>query len=142
MRMISSRSLFFMDCRVSFEEGILVGQRENKTFVQHCVSFPTDPILIHLVVYILEVMKCGDGVAVGGNWKLVELVVQSLGRYLTLWAMPLFESLKNLPWRSSYFWDSSVRLTLKSCIYNIPRLACTSDLLVRYTFQQQRCLWF
>ena len=73
MRMISSRSLFFMDCRVSFEGGILVGQREKKTFVQHCVGYPTDPILIHLVVYILEVMKCGDGVAVGGignSWNL------------------------------------------------------------------------
>ena len=64
---------------------------------------PTDPLLMHLVVYILEIMKCGDGVTVGWNCKLVELVVQSLGRHLTLWIMPFFEALKNLPWRSASF---------------------------------------
>ena len=73
-----------------FDEGILVGQRANKTCVQHCVRNPTDRLLIPLVVYILEIMKCGAGVTVGGNCKLVELAVQSLGRHLTLWVMPLF----------------------------------------------------
>ena len=44
-----------------FDEGILVGQRAYKTCAQHCLRNPTDPLLIHLVVYILEIMKCGDG---------------------------------------------------------------------------------
>ena len=86
-----------------FDEGILVGQRAYKTCVQHCLRNPTDPLLIHLVGYILEIMKCGNGATVGWNYKLVELVVQSLGRHLTLWVMPLFETLKNLPWRSASF---------------------------------------
>ena len=51
----------------------------------------------------LKIMKCGDGVTVGWNCKLVDLVVQSLGRHLTLWIMPFFEALKNLPWRSASF---------------------------------------
>ena len=86
-----------------FDEGILVGQRAYKTCVQHCLRNPTDPFLIHLVVYILDIMKCGDGVTVEWNCKLVELVVQSLGRHLTLWVRPLFEALENLPWRSTSF---------------------------------------
>ena len=48
-----------------FDEGILVGQRAYKTCVQHCLRDSTDPLLIHLIVYILEIMKCGDGVTVG-----------------------------------------------------------------------------
>ena len=50
-----------------FDEGILVGQRANETCVQHCIRDPSDPLLMHLIIGILEVMECGDGVAVGGN---------------------------------------------------------------------------
>ena len=121
----------FHEMQSFFDEGILVGQRAYRTCVQHCIRNPTDPLLIHLIVYILKIMKCGDGVTVGWNFRLVELVVQSLRRHLSLWVMPLFEALKILPWRSASFSDSSVHLTLKGCIYKVPRLVCTSDLIVR-----------
>ena len=117
-----------------FDEGILVGQRADETCVQYCIRDPSDPLLMHLIICILEVMKCGDGVAVGWNCELVELVIQSLRCYLTVRIVPFFETFKNLPRRSAYFKYGSVRLTLKSCIYKIPRLVCTSDLLVRKTF--------
>ena len=127
-----------------FDEGILVGQRADETCVQYCIRDPSDPLLMHLIICILEVMKCGDGVAVGWNCELVELVIQSLRCYLTVRIVPFFETFKNLPRRFAYFKYGSVRLTLKSCIYKIPRLVCTSDLLVRktLTFLQQHCLLF
>ena len=117
-----------------FGEGILVGQRANETCVQYCIRDPSDPLLMHLIICILEVLECGDGVAVGWNCKLVELVIQSLRCYLTVRIVPFFEIFKNLPRRFASFKYGSVRLTLKSCIYKIPRLVCTSDLLVRKTF--------
>ena len=125
-----------------FDEGILVGQRADETCVQYCIRDPSDPLLMHLVICILEVMKCGDGVAVGWNCELVELVIESLRCYLTVRVVPFFETFKNLPRRFTSFKYGSIRLTLKSCIYKISRLVCTSDLLVRKTFLQQHCLLF
>ena len=61
-----------------FDEGILIEQRANETCMQHCIRDPSDPLLMHLIIGILEVMECGDGVAVGWNCKLVELVIQPL----------------------------------------------------------------
>ena len=125
-----------------FDEGILVGQRADETCVQHCIRDPSDPLLMHLVIYILEVMKCGDGVAVGWNCELVELIIESLRCYLAVGVVPFFETFKNLPRRFTSFKYGSIRLTLKSCIYKIPRLVCRSDLVVRKTFLQQDCLLF
>ena len=71
-----------------FDEGILVGQCANETCVQHCIRDPSDPLLMHLIIGILEVMECGDGVAVGWNCELVELVIQSLRCYLTVRVVP------------------------------------------------------
>ena len=125
-----------------FDEGILVGQRADETCVQYCIRDPSDPLLMHLVICMLEVMKCGDGVAVGWNCELVELVIELLRCYLTVRVVPFFEAFKNLPRRFTSFKYGSIRLTLKSCIYKISRLVCTSDLLVRKTFLQQHCLLF
>ena len=80
-----------------FDEGILVGQRTNETCVQYCIRDSSDPLPMHLIICILEVMKCGDGVAVGWNCELVELVIQSLRCYLTVGIVPFFETFKNLP---------------------------------------------
>ena len=81
-----------------FDEGILVGQRANETCMQHCIRNPSDPLLMHLVIYVLKVMECGDGVAVGWDRKLVKLVVQSLRCHFAIRVMPFFKALKNLSW--------------------------------------------
>ena len=81
-----------------FDEGILVGQRANETCMQHCIGNPSDPLLMHLVNYILEVMKCGDGVAVGWDRKLVKFIIESLRCYLAVGVVPFFETLKNFSW--------------------------------------------
>ena len=81
-----------------FDEGILVGQRVNETCMQHCIRNPSDPLLMHLVIYVLKVMKCGDGVAVGWDRKLVKLVVQSLRCHFAIGVMPFFKALKNFSW--------------------------------------------
>ena len=107
-----------------------------------CIRDPSDPLLMLVIICIFEVMECGDGVAVGWNCELVELVIQSLRCYLTVTIGPFFETFKNLPRRFASFNYGSVHLTLKSCIYKISRLVCTSDLLVRETFLQQHCLLF
>ena len=125
-----------------FYEGILVGQRADETCVQYCIRDPSDPLLMHLVICILVVMKCGDGVAVGWNCELVEPVIEALRCYLTVRVVPFFEAFKTLPRRFTSFKYGSIQLTLKSCIYKISRLVCTSDLLVRKTFLQQHCLLF
>ena len=62
--------------------------------MQYCIRDPSDPLLMHLVICILEVMKCGDGVAVGWNCELVELVIESLRCYLTVRVVPFFEAFK------------------------------------------------
>ena len=82
-----------------FDEGILVGQRGKETCVQYCIRDPSDPLLMHLIIGILEVTECGDGVAVGWNWELVEFIIQSLRCYLTARVVPFFEAFKNLPRR-------------------------------------------
>ena len=95
-----------------FDEGVLVGQRANETCVQYCIRDPSDPLLMHLIIGILEVMECGDGVAVGWNCELVELVIQSLRCYLTVRIVPFFETFKNLPRRFASFKYGSVRIAL------------------------------
>ena len=81
-----------------FDEGILVGQRADETCVHHCIRDPSDSLLMHLVICILEVMKCGDGVAVWWDRKLVKLVVQSLRCHFAIRVMPFFKALKNFSW--------------------------------------------
>ena len=94
-----------------FDEGILIAQRANETCVQRCIRDSSDPFLMHLIIGILEVMECGDGVAVGLNCELVELVIQSLRCYLTVRVVPFFEAFKNLPRRfASFNMDLSVLL--------------------------------
>ena len=81
-----------------FDEGILVGQRANETCMQHCIRNPSDPLLMHLVIYVLKVMECGDGVAVGWDRKLMKLVLQSLRCHFAIRVMPFFKALKNFSW--------------------------------------------
>ena len=78
-----------------FDEGILVGQRANEMCVHYFIRDPSDPLLMHLIIGILEVMECGDGVAVGWNCELVQVVIQSLRCYLTVRVVPFFETFKN-----------------------------------------------
>ena len=51
---------------------ILNRQRANKTRVQEGVR---DSHFSYLVVRVFECMKCLNGVAVGGNGEVVELIV-------------------------------------------------------------------
>ena len=137
MRMISPRSRFLIACSVSLTREYSSGSARTKRACSTAI-----PLLMHLIICILEVTKCGDGVAVGWNCELVGLVIQSLRCYLTVRIVPFFETFKNLPRRFASFKYGSIRLTLKSFIFKIPRLVCTSDLLVRKTFLQQHCLLF
>ena len=62
---------------------ILIRQRANRKRVQEGVG-DSHPLLSHLVVRVFECMKCLNGVVVGGNGEVVELIVLLLSRHITL----------------------------------------------------------
>ena len=83
------------------EMAIFIRQRANKTRAQEGVR-DSHPLLSLLVVRAFYCMKCLNGVSVGGNGEIMELVVLRLSRHLTLWVVPLLKEIKSLPRRLAF----------------------------------------